>query len=154
MSAVAVVSRGVEETEALGARLGRVLRSGDLLDLRGPLGAGKTCFVRGLATGLGADPVTVRSPTFVLHHVYRAPALTLHHIDLYRLGEGTGLDVLDLDTLLDGGAVAVEWGDYADLAPWQPLPVIFEPGEDPGERRISLGAAGPDHLRAAWREGV
>src|SRR5579884_1341627 len=99
-------------TEAIGRTLGAALRPGDVLALDGDLGAGKTVLVRGLAEGAGADPLGVRSPTFVLHHVYRGARVTLHHVDLYRLGEGAGLDALDVDSLVDDGALAVEWGAY------------------------------------------
>ena len=71
------VSRSPSDTAALGTALGAALRQGDLVSLTGPLGAGKTVLVRGLAAGAGAEPGLVRSPTFVLHHVYRRwPALT------------------------------------------------------------------------------
>jgi tRNA threonylcarbamoyl adenosine modification protein YjeE len=101
------------QTEVLGRVLGAALRAGDVLALDGDLGAGKTVLVRGLATGAGADPLTVRSPTFVLHHVYLGTRLTLHHIDCYRLGEGADLESLDIDSLAEEGALAVEWGSYA-----------------------------------------
>ena len=58
------------ETRALAARLGGWLRGGDCVALDGPLGCGKTCFVRGLAEGLDLDPAAVSSPTFVIHHEY------------------------------------------------------------------------------------
>ena len=107
------------DTEALGVRLAAGLRPGDLVVLSGPLGAGKTVLVRGLARGLGVrGPVT--SPTFVIAREHRpAPGGTgvpLVHVDAYRLGS-TGADVaaelddLDLDTDLAAAVVAVEWGE-------------------------------------------
>ena len=73
--------------------------------------------VRGIATGMGIDPALVRSPTFVLHHVYRAGAKVLHHIDLYRLGPNADIRLLDIDEMLEsGGVVVVEWGEHADSA--------------------------------------
>ena len=102
-----------EATEAAAARLARHLRPGDLLLLRGEMGAGKTTFVRGLARGLDVRG-DVMSPTFQLVRVYRGP-LQLAHVDLYRLAEaelgGAGLEELGLEELLDQGAVVVEWGD-------------------------------------------
>ena len=70
MTAVEIQSRSAAETESLGALIGARLRAGDVVSLDGPLGAGKTVLVRGMATGLGLDPLPVRSPTFVFHHVY------------------------------------------------------------------------------------
>jgi tRNA threonylcarbamoyladenosine biosynthesis protein TsaE len=106
------------DTEALGERLAAGLRAGDLIVLSGPLGAGKTALVRGLARGLGvAGPVT--SPTFVIAREHRplpgGAGVPLVHVDAYRLGTvgdvAAELDDLDLDTDLAGAVVAVEWGE-------------------------------------------
>ena len=106
------------DTEALGERLAADLRAGDLVVLSGPLGAGKTALVRGLARGLGvAGPVT--SPTFVIAREHRplpgGAGVPLVHVDAYRLGTAgdvaAELDDLDLDTDLAGAVVAVEWGE-------------------------------------------
>ena len=106
------------DTEALGERLALGLTAGDLLVLSGPLGAGKTALVRGLARGLGvAGPVT--SPTFVIAREHRplpgGAGVPLVHVDAYRLGTAgdvdAELDDLDLDTDLAGAVVAVEWGE-------------------------------------------
>ena len=108
-----------EDTQALGRALAQLLHPGDLVVLAGPLGAGKTVVVRGLARGLGvAGPIT--SPTFVIAREHRplpgGAGVPLVHVDAYRLGS-TGayvaaeLDDLDLDTDLDGAVVAVEWGE-------------------------------------------
>ena len=108
-----------EDTKALGARLGGQLRAGDLVVLSGPLGVGKTVLAKGIAEAMDVDgPVT--SPTFVLARVHRArragsPAMV--HVDMYRLLDHTGadllaeLDSLDLDTDLDNAVVVVEWGE-------------------------------------------
>ena len=109
----------VEDTIALGEQLGRQLQAGDVVVLSGPLGAGKTAFTKGIAFGMDVEgPVT--SPTFVLARVHRArrpgqPELV--HVDVYRLLEHTGadllaeLDSLDLDADLDDAVVVVEWGE-------------------------------------------
>ncbi len=104
-----MILRGEAQTAALGARLGRGLRAGDVVLLYGELGAGKTTFVRGLARGAGFRG-RVTSPTFALAHVYRGRRLTVHHLDLYRLTSGDTSE-LGLDELLDDprGAVVVEW---------------------------------------------
>src|SRR5262252_3202345 len=99
------------ETEALGERLGATADGGELVGLEGELGAGKTCFVRGLARGLGIDPDAVASPTFVIATEYRGGRLPLHHVDLYRL-EPPLADTLFLREVLHGaGVAAVEWFD-------------------------------------------
>jgi len=101
-----------EETEAAGEELGRRLQKGDLVLLRGELGAGKTTFVRGVARGIGSA-APVASPTFQLVRIYPG-RLQLAHVDLYRLEDGDELRDLGLDELLDAGAVVVEWGDRID----------------------------------------
>lgn len=109
----------VEDTVALGKRLGAELRAGDVVVLSGPLGAGKTVLAKGIADGMDVQgPIT--SPTFVLARVHRArrggaPAMV--HVDMYRLLDHAGtdllaeLDSLDLDTDLDDAVVVVEWGE-------------------------------------------
>lgn len=101
----------VADTEALGARLAAELAAGDLVVLAGPLGAGKTVLVRGIAAGLGVrGPVT--SPTFVIARVHQGPRVPLVHVDAYRLGPDLGeIDALDLDTDLADAVVVVEWGE-------------------------------------------
>lgn len=102
------------DTEAFGEELGRTLGAGDLVVLAGPLGAGKTALVRGLARGLQvAGPIT--SPTFVIAREHAplpgGPGVSLVHVDAYRLGGFAELDDLDLDTDLTEAVVAVEWGE-------------------------------------------
>jgi tRNA threonylcarbamoyladenosine biosynthesis protein TsaE len=98
------------ETESVGAELAGALRDGDVVLVRGELGAGKTTLVRGAARALGVtDPVT--SPSFSIGHRYRArDELTVSHIDLYRLA---GLDDEDPDLLADylgdGRIAFIEW---------------------------------------------
>ncbi|ANI38459.1 tRNA (adenosine(37)-N6)-threonylcarbamoyltransferase complex ATPase subunit type 1 TsaE [Mycolicibacterium vaccae] len=110
---------GVDDTIALGARLGRQLRAGDVVVLSGPLGAGKTVLAKGIAQALDVEGPVV-SPTFVLARVHRArrdgaPAMV--HVDLYRLLDQESVDLLaeldslDLDTDLDDAVVVVEWGE-------------------------------------------
>ena len=105
------VTRSEDETERLAEALASGLQAGDVVLLSGPLGAGKTAFVRGLARGLGIDPGEVSSPTFTLLHEYRGGRLRLFHADLYRLGAG-GADDLGLEEAgVRDGVLAVEWPD-------------------------------------------
>lgn len=96
------------DMEALGDRIGRMLRPGDLLVLTGPLGAGKTTLTRGIAAGLGVRG-PIQSPTFVIARTH--PSLTggapLVHVDAYRLGTDAELDDLDID--FAGSVVVAEW---------------------------------------------
>jgi tRNA threonylcarbamoyladenosine biosynthesis protein TsaE len=101
----------VADTQTWGARLGAVLKAGDLLVLTGDLGAGKTSLTQGIGKGLGVrGPVT--SPTFVIARVH--PSLVggpdLVHVDAYRLGGVLELDDLDLDASLEEAVTVVEWG--------------------------------------------
>jgi tRNA threonylcarbamoyladenosine biosynthesis protein TsaE len=111
MTAAGTVTRSQDETERFAEALAAARRPGDVLLLSGPLGAGKTAFVRGLARGLGIDPDEVSSPTFTLVHEYRGGRLRLFHVDLYRLGTA-GAEDLGLDELgVDDGVLAIEWPD-------------------------------------------
>ncbi len=104
-------SASVEETEALGRRLGGLAAAGDVFGLRGDLGAGKTAFVRGLASGLAVPEHLVASPTFTMIAEYGGGRLPLFHIDLYRL-EPRDVDLLALAEYLHGpGVAAIEWFD-------------------------------------------
>jgi len=101
---------------ALGERLARVLRAGDLVVLSGDLGAGKTTLTRGIGAGLGVRG-EVTSPTFVIARVHPplpgggAAGLALVHVDAYRLGSFAEVDDLDLDASLEDAVTVVEWGE-------------------------------------------
>ena len=107
-----VISHSVEQTRRLGARLAEWLEPGDVLLLNGNLGAGKTVFAQGVATGLGVDePVT--SPTFTLIHEYEG-RLPLYHVDLYRIAGDIEAGDLGLEDYLYGdGVTLIEWPDRA-----------------------------------------
>lgn len=96
---------------ALGERIGRQCKAGDLILLNGPLGAGKTVLVQGIGSALGIPDVT--SPTFVIARIHQAP-LPLIHVDAYRLLEGGNaaafLDDLDLDSPRESAVTVIEWG--------------------------------------------
>lgn len=107
------------DTAAVAQALGASVSAGTVLLLSGDLGAGKTAFVRGLATGLGIQPADVSSPTFALMQEYRGGRLLLRHVDLYRLTPAE-VDDLGLDELTLGEVVtAIEWPDR--------LPFSFDP---------------------------
>ena len=127
------------DTIALGARLGEQLRAGDVVVLSGPLGAGKTVLAKGIAQAMDVEgPVT--SPTFVLARVHparRPGAPAMVHVDMYRLLDHSGadllgeLDSLDLDTDLDDAVVVVEWGEgLAERLSESHLDIRLERGPD------------------------
>ncbi|MCE1254182.1 MAG: tRNA (adenosine(37)-N6)-threonylcarbamoyltransferase complex ATPase subunit type 1 TsaE [Anaerolineae bacterium] len=103
------LSRSPEQTRRLGIRLGALLQSGDTLCLSGDLGSGKTTFVQGIAQGWGSSD-QVSSPTFVLVNVYRRPdGKTIHHLDAYRMQNWMEAEDLDLDLMIEKGALIIEW---------------------------------------------
>ncbi len=104
-----------EETQAWAAQLGALLFPGAVIGLEGDLGAGKTCFVKGLATGLGLNEDEISSPTFTLIAEHYRGRLPLYHIDLYRL-EGAKLEEvgeIGIEEYLAGqGVAAIEWFSF------------------------------------------
>jgi tRNA threonylcarbamoyladenosine biosynthesis protein TsaE len=142
-----LTSQSPEETFDAGLRVGLALAGGETLLLSGPLGAGKTVFVKGLAAGLGLDPSEVSSPSFTLVNSYAEGRLALHHIDLYRLAEGaSSAHAVDLEELLtdERAVVVIEWAERMGRYPLPP-PVwrlrIDGDGEEP--RRIEFERADP-----------
>ncbi|MGC5077244.1 tRNA (adenosine(37)-N6)-threonylcarbamoyltransferase complex ATPase subunit type 1 TsaE [Agrococcus sp. DT81.2] len=134
---VAGVVPDTDAMEALGERIGGVLRAGDAVLLVGPLGAGKTTLTRGIGRALGARG-TVQSPTFVIARTHRTAAgPDLQHVDAYRLlderleGDEAALDDLDLD--LEGAITVAEWGAPLEHALDSWLRVELERGADTGD---------------------
>jgi tRNA threonylcarbamoyladenosine biosynthesis protein TsaE len=134
-------SENAAETFGLGKEIGAHLSGGEILLLNGPLGAGKTVFVKGLATALGIDPEEVTSPSFTLvnPHIGRLP---LFHIDLYRVEEGAGAaHAVDLEELLNDprAVIVIEWAERLGT---YPLPAslwrISIGGDGEGPREISI----------------
>jgi len=130
------------DLQAIGERLGRALQAGDVLALVGPLGAGKTTFVQGVARGLEVPPERhVASPTFALvnEHPGRVP---LVHADLYRINDPRELDELGLVDAFDRAAVAIEWLDrFPEAAPGDRLTIEIAVAAE-GGRTLELRATG------------
>ena len=133
-------SSSPEETFNYGHQLGARLEGGEILLLSGPLGAGKTIFVKGICAALGIDEEEVTSPSFTLVNPY-AGRLQLYHIDLYRLDEGaSAAHAVDLDELLsdEHAVIVIEWAER--MGPY-PLP--------PNVWRISISGDGDSPRRIA-----
>ena len=138
------VSHNERETFDLGARIGTQLSGGEILLLSGPLGAGKTMLVKGIAHELGIDEADVTSPSFTLVNPHQG-RLLLYHIDLYRLDEGaSAAHAVDLDEILtdENAVVIIEWAERLGRYPlpdnvWR----ISIAGDGDEARTISIAAA-------------
>lgn len=139
------ISHSPGDTEALGERLAKRLRPGDVVAFTGALGAGKTAFTRGLARGLGCH-ARVTSPTFAIVNEYDG-ALPLFHFDLYRLASADDLYDIGWDDYLErGGVCVVEWSERAVSAlPADAIVVDIARGEEDSTRVITIaGWEAPD----------
>ncbi len=123
-------------TIELGARLAKKLKGGETVFLHGDLGAGKTTFTKGIATGLGITD-EILSPTFILMKTYEG-RLTLNHIDMYRLDEGAEVVDLGLEDVLykKNEVTVIEWNKMTDIK-GKIIFVDFEYTDDNG-RKITL----------------
>jgi tRNA threonylcarbamoyladenosine biosynthesis protein TsaE len=127
-----------QQTEALGAELAAALSPGDIVLVRGELGAGKTTLVRGAARALGVcDPVT--SPTFSIGHRYRGSDVIVSHLDLYRLGSLQEEEPSLLDDYLGPGRIAfVEWPQEASAELRDARVVVTLTHQGGDKRRIEV----------------
>lgn len=143
-----------EETDALGRRLGALLRGGDFVSLTGGLGAGKTHFVRGVAVGAGVAAEEVSSPTYAIVQTYPGGRVPLVHADLYRLEGAEALEATGFHDLDDGtAAFLVEWTDQVpESVPRDALRLSLE-AVGPTSRRLraeATGARAAALLEAWW----
>jgi tRNA threonylcarbamoyladenosine biosynthesis protein TsaE len=131
-------SSSPEQTAAIARRLVSTLAPGTVLALVGPLGAGKTAFVKGLAAGLGVPERQAVSPTYTLIHEH-AGTLPLYHADLYRLAGSAEVAELGLDDYAErGGILAIEWAERAaGMLPAGTVTVRFEI-LGPKRRRLTI----------------
>ena len=131
------VTSSSEETESLAAELARGFKGGEVVLLSGELGTGKTTFVRGLARGLELDADEVSSPTFVLLTTYPG-RLSLHHADLYRLGDADDRE-LGLEELPgEQGVLAIEWAERLSWRPWASTISVSLEHDGSDRRRIRV----------------
>ncbi len=124
------IVRSLEETSALATFLLPELLQAKIVSLEGPLGAGKTHFVKALAQTLGiTDHVT--SPTFTLLQSYHSGKIPLHHSDWYRLDSAEEVLALGLEEYYGEGLMIIEWGDkFAEILPQGTLRIRMEPQPD------------------------
>lgn len=141
-----LVTHSADETREVGRILGSNALAGDLYLLSGPLGAGKTCLVQGIAFGLGVAEYA-RSPSFVIVNQYRG-RLKLYHIDLYRLEDAQEVQDLGLEEYLEGdGVCAVEWPERAGpLFPPEHMWIGMDYGRQECDRSIRFEARGIRYL--------
>jgi tRNA threonylcarbamoyladenosine biosynthesis protein TsaE len=149
MSAWSVVSRSEKQTRNWGKKLAQLLEGGDIIGLSGELGAGKTCFVRGVAEGLGVPQnAWIRSPTFTLINEYHG-RWPVYHIDLYRVSDHAQQQGLNLREYLYGGdgISLVEWFEYLPAHEiLEFLEVRFSHGEG-HQRKLMFAAHGERYQR-------
>jgi tRNA threonylcarbamoyladenosine biosynthesis protein TsaE len=134
-------------TAALAARLARLVRRGDVVALKGKLGAGKTSFARAFIRARAGCDEDVPSPTFTLVQSYELPDLTIWHFDGFRLRVPEDAWELGIEDAFRDGVSLIEWPErFGPLVPRRRLEIGFEPGATPAARRAVIDAA-PE-----WRE--
>ena len=139
-----------DDTARLGQRMAQLLEPGDVLLLKGPVGAGKTFFARSLILSLLTKPEDVPSPTFTLVQTYEAPAFEIWHCDLYRLTGAEEALELGLEDAMESAVCLIEWPErLGGLTPDKALTLAFETGEAENYRRITLSSADP-----RWRSRI
>lgn len=143
------ISHSEKQTRDVASQLAQHLKAGDIVNLVGDLGAGKTTFVKGLASGSKIRPEEVSSPTFVLMNIYEA-STPIYHFDLYRLEGTEDMRQMGFDEFFYGEGIAViEWAErLGELMPPAYLRVeIKHQGES--ERAISIYGVGQRYERIA-----
>ena len=120
-------SISAEQTKQAGEELASVLKSGDVLVLTGPLGAGKTTLIKGIAAGLKVAEDDIKSPSYTLINEYHGH-VSLFHFDLYRMKETTELYEIGWDDyLMRDGIVVIEWGEKAgDFLPERRIEISID----------------------------
>lgn len=134
------VTQSERETQNVAKTFLKSLNGGEVVGLRGELGAGKTAFVKGVADGLGITR-PVRSPSYTLVNVYETeyPSIDrLVHVDLYRLEDGSGVEALGFEEWLDdpGVLLFIEWPDRCDIEPDYFIDIVY--GDTKGGRNITI----------------
>lgn len=138
---ITIELRDEAATAALAARIAAVAQPGDVIALRGPLGAGKTAFARAFIHASGGSG-EVPSPTFTLVQIYDLPAAAVWHIDCYRLRRAEEAWELGIEDAFRDAITLIEWPErIEELLPAERLDVTLSAGDAPGSRRAHLAAA-------------
>jgi tRNA threonylcarbamoyladenosine biosynthesis protein TsaE len=138
-----LVIPSAERMQQVATKLGAMLEIGDVVALTGPLGAGKTTFVQGLARGLGVPADRhVASPTFSLVNEHPG-RIDFVHVDFYRINSAAELPELGIEEAYDRAATAIEWAErFPDWLPADVLHLSIEPRDD-GSRLVHAHSSGP-----------
>jgi tRNA threonylcarbamoyladenosine biosynthesis protein TsaE len=138
-----VESNNENETKAIGEAIGTLLRGGEIIELIGDVGSGKTTLVKGIAVGLGIDEY-VQSPSFTISRMYQGrDDIKLAHYDFYRLNEA-GIMANELHELAndDGTAIIIEWAGVVEgILPIDRLSITIN-AIDETSRRLVLASNG------------
>ncbi len=127
-----------KETESFGEKLAKKLTGNEILALYGGLGAGKTCFTRGIAKGLSVNENTVHSPTFALLNEYSGK-FKVYHFDMYRINSLDSLYSVGFFDFLDTGIIITEWSENIDkFLPNGAIKVHLSYGQNENERVLSI----------------
>ena len=146
MKMIELHSHSEEETQAIAREIAKKCIGGEIIALNGTLGAGKTCFTRGLAEGVNAETKEVQSPTFVLQRIYKG-RINIYHYDAYRLNSAESFWELGVDdTLGVDGISVIEWASrIEDALPDEFLEIVFSVVSE-HERKITLRAHGEHYI--------
>lgn len=137
----------IADTAKLATQLSRHVEKGDVLALRGDLGAGKTAFSRYFIQAFLGEKTEVPSPTFTLLQTYDTPSFSLWHFDLYRLSRAEEALELGIEDAFNEGVSLIEWPEIiTTLLPEDWLEITLEAGKTEDERKISFIGHGK------WRE--
>jgi tRNA threonylcarbamoyladenosine biosynthesis protein TsaE len=152
MGELSVVSQSQRQTKNWGKRLAQLLEGGEIIGLRGEIGAGKTCFVRGVAEGLKVgDSSWIRSPTFTLINEYHG-CLPIYHIDLYRVSSQAEQEGLNLREYLYGDGVSlIEWFEYLPTGEIEEFLEVNFTHSGANRRRLTFSAHGDRYERILHR---
>lgn len=134
-----IITHNTQQTQDFAQQFAQTLVGGETILLNGDLGAGKTHFVKGVATGLGIDDV-ITSPTFALHNQYESGRLVLNHFDFYRIMDPAEAEILGLNEFFGEkqSVCCIEWSEnIAELLPSNCIIVTIEKIDD-NTRQITI----------------
>lgn len=137
---IKIISESVDQTEKLGENIASILKGDEVIAMFGDLGAGKTAFTRGVASGLGYD-YGVSSPTFAIVNEYSAK-FNIYHFDMYRITSDDDLYSTGFYDYLSNGVVIIEWSENIEYA------------LDSDVIRIKIEKGDTDNLRIFTIEGL